>query len=70
MFGVHSITSLLPILCMLCADVTVTVHLQDGITALMAASQEGHFSTVKQLIKAGASLDVQRTVSHTVEMSI
>ena len=51
---------------MLCADMTVTVNLQDGTTALFAASQEGHFSTVEQLIKAGVSLDVQRTVSYTV----
>ena len=65
-----SITCLLPILCMLCVDMTVTVNLQDGATALFVASQEGHFSTVELLIKAGASLDVQDTVSFTVVMSV
>ena len=65
MFGVHSITSLLPILCMLCADMTLTIDLQDGATALMVASQERHCSIVERLIDAGASLDLQTNVSYS-----
>ena len=65
MFGVHSITRLLPILCMLCADMLVTINLQDGTTALFVASQEGHCSIVERLIEAGASLDLQRNVSYS-----
>ena len=65
MFGVHSITSLLPIACMLCADMTVAINLQDGTTALMAACHQGHCSIVERLIEAGASLDVQRNVSYS-----
>ena len=64
MFGVHSITSLLPILCMWCADMTVTIDLQSGATALIVACQEEHCSIVERLIEAGASLDVQTNVSY------
>ena len=59
----HSITSL-PILCILCADMTMSVHLQDGAVALFIASQIGHSEIVQRLIEAGASLDVRRNVSY------
>ena len=41
----------------------VTVNLQEGVTALYLASQNGHVTTVQLLVEAGASLDVQRNVS-------
>ena len=50
----------------LCAYIVcwrVTMHLQDGATALHIASQYGHVTTVKLLVEAGASLDVQGNVS-------
>ena len=50
----------------LCAYIVcwhVTIHLQDGATALYIASVEGHVKTVKLLVEAGASLDVQKNVS-------
>ena len=51
-------------LCMLCADMTVTVHLQDGTTALFISSQNEHSTIVQRLIEAGASLNVQTNVSY------
>jgi len=36
--------------------------LQDGFTALMLASQEGHKRVVETLLKGGARVDVQREV--------
>ena len=41
----------------------VTMNLQEGVTALYLASQNGHVTTVQLLVEAGASLDVQRNVS-------
>ena len=43
--------------------VTIIMHLQTGATALYIASQNGHVTTVKLLVEAGASLDVQIDVS-------
>ena len=47
--------------CILC---DAFFNLQEGATALFMASQDGHVSTVWRLVEAGASLDVQRKVSH------
>ena len=41
----------------------VTVNLQEGDTALILASGNGHVTTVQLLVEAGASLDVQTNVS-------
>ena len=41
----------------------VTVDLQEGVTALFLASQNGHVTTAQLLVEAGAYLDVQRNVS-------
>ena len=41
----------------------VTVNLQEGVTALYLASQNGHVTTVQLLVEAGAFLDVQKNVS-------
>ena len=43
--------------------VTVHVNLQEGVTALVLASENGHLITVQLLVEAGASLDVQTNVS-------
>ncbi len=40
----------------------VTLLLQDGWTALMFASQNGHTEVVKFLIEANASVDIQNQV--------
>ena len=37
--------------------------LQDGVTALMAASQEGHELVSESLLKKGATVDLQTQVS-------
>ena len=42
----------------------MTIHLQDGFTALFIASTNGHETAVKLLVEAGASLDVQMNVSY------
>ena len=39
------------------------MYLQTGATALLIASQNGDVTTVKLLVEAGASLDVQMNVS-------
>ncbi len=40
----------------------VTLLLQDGWTALMLASEDGHTEMVKYLIEASASVDIQTQV--------
>ena len=39
------------------------MHLQDGVTSLYIACQEGHVTTAQLLVEAGAFLDVQGNVS-------
>ena len=38
------------------------IYLQDGVTALVAASREGHSQIVDSLLKAGAKPDLQANV--------
>ena len=38
-------------------------HIQDGHTAIHAASQEGHFEVVKKLLDAEADVNVTADVS-------
>ena len=42
---------------------TYTVSLQDGWTALMVASQEGHVECVRMLLDRGAEVNMQNKVS-------
>ena len=41
----------------------VTVNLQEGVTALHSASEDGHVTTVQLLLESGTSLDVQANVN-------
>ena len=43
---------------------SVQLSLQDGWTALMHASRNGHTETVKCLIEANVALDIQDKVIH------
>ena len=38
------------------------MHMQWGLTAVYCASVEGHSEVVKQLVQAGADLELQRKV--------
>ena len=37
-------------------------HTQDGMSALMRAASEGHTAVVQELVKSGATLDIQNKV--------
>ena len=43
----------------------VNACMDDGYTALMAASQQGHLSTVKLLLASGANKDAVNTAGKT-----
>ena len=40
----------------------VVVPLQDGLTAMMCACQEGHEHVLEALLKGGATVDIQEKV--------
>ena len=44
-------------------EITLTMNLQDGWTALMLAAQNGHSNVVETLLQHGASVDMKITVS-------
>ena len=46
-----------------CLDVATLLLLQEGVTALGMASQEGHVAVVKLLLEAKAKTDIQAKVT-------
>ncbi len=40
------------------------LYAQEGCTALIWAARGGHIAVVKALLKAGADINIQETVSH------
>ena len=45
-----------------CSPVYLLISLQDGVTALFVAAQNGHLRVVEQLIAANTRFDIQRKV--------
>ena len=43
---------------------------QDGLTALMLASDGGHTDIVQQLLSSGAKVDLQSKVRHDINLSL
>ena len=43
---------------------TAHVYTQYGLSALMLAASEGHTAVVQELVKSGATVDIQDEVCH------
>ena len=53
-----------------CMGISESFHglfVQEGVTALYVAAQNGHTAILQQLLEAKASVDAKRTVSATLD---
>lgn len=48
--------------------IILVLALQDGLTALMVAAQEGHTEIVRVLLQSGAAVNVQNKVTTKIEL--
>ena len=52
-----------------CVILLMSIITQDGDSALMKAASNGHTEIVEELVEAGADLNLQNKVCHSVEDS-